>query len=429
MKKIILLILLVLLLIVTTVWWVTLIPYRSYFQLINGDISSSYITLKSSYAKRLWEPHHYYDFKSEEQQVRKKFWKEFTIQGVRIPLPVYHPYLRPAPYIITKSDGRLLRRPLFGLKIVKGLGQGKFKEYVKYEFYGEQPFERHLRDFKLFRLPVVKKYLLAKSEAEIWQDLFILDLRIANDSSFKWSHVEKYLQYSYLDLAYRSYIFYLRNLYFSKYALGFEFNPHSQMGRILLGQSTTLIKEIYYKLKEGKLYLFALSSRKNERAVAFFREEFFNHLHLVSKDEQEQEEIALSFKNIPRKERLSPLGYAYLYSDLTRQPVEQEKEFLRNMIQFIERDEQAYYFLAPLYQYALERYKRTFSLSSKFVDQDEELKLRRNIDLEIAREMEQLKKQKIKQPEKEFKSDKEQMEFFLNSVKGNFEEVEDEMSL
>lgn len=406
-----------------------IVPYSLYYTLIGGGMDNNYFKIDREDAAPLWRSREYYHLPYNDLEIRKKFWEPFYLQKVTILMPTRHPYLRPKPYILTRLGGKRLRHPLFGFKVVKKEESGKYKEYLKYEYIGEKVFSLHLYDQKIFKLPLFKKMLLSKSEGQIWKDLFSKDLLLGDYKSFKFANIRNYLKYSYEQLVYRAYLFYLRTIYFPKRVEGFEFNPDSKVGRVLIEDTKSFIKEIYYQLHDGNVYLFALSSRKNEKSVAFFRDDFFDRIHIQNFNVEEQNRVYLSYKNLTKDEQLSPLGYAHLYSDLTLKKGEEEEEFLKRIIQFIERDDSAYYFLEPLYQYALERYKRTFSLSSKFVDQDEELKLRRNIDLETQREIEKIKKEKVIAPEKEFKSDKEQVEFYLNSTKDKFELIDDEMNL
>lgn len=57
------------------------------------------------------------------------------------------------------------------------------------------------------------------------------------------------------------------------------------------------------------------------------------------------------------------------------------------------------------------------------------IKLRRNIDLEIDKEVKEVKEKKVVAPENEFKNDEEQIDFYLNSTKDKFVPIDDEMNL
>lgn len=405
-----------------------LYPYHLYFKALKGDIHNSYFSLKIKRITKAYYPHEYYRFDYADAKTRMNFWKPMVLQNISILMPTAHPYLKPRPYIVSRINGRRLKSSLFGFKVVKQVDK-KLVEFLKYEFVGQKSFDLHLNGQKLFRLPILKKIILARSEKQIWKDMFTLDIRIDGESEFSVGSILKYKDHSYEELAYKAYIFFLRTKYFSKRSSGFEFNPDNGVGRVLIGQTDSFIKEVYYQLESGQIYIFGLSSRKKDASVSFFRDDFFRRIAVRDSSLEDLNDIYLTFKSLSKEEKLTPLGYSYLYSDLSLREPSSEEEFLKKIIQFIERDTNAYYFLEPLYAYALERYKRTFSLSSTFIDQDEMIKLRRNIDLEIDKEVKEVKEKKIVAPENEFKNDEEQIDFYLNSTKDKFVPIDDEMNL
>ncbi len=432
MKKwiIIISVLIVLLVAAFGAWKLLLMPYRLYFKVLSGEMTHEYLTLdmgKKESAKFL-KPSNYYSFHFNDPEIRKTFWAEFRLQNISILMPSRHPYLRPQPYLVTRLGGRRLRRTLFGFKVVKAIDD-KFKEYLKYEAVGQKSFSLRLNDQKFFKLPIIKKYILSKGETQIWQDMFTRDLSLNSEVEFDVNSLALYMKYSLQELAYNAYLLHLRRYYFPKRSYGFEFNKKNGAGRILIGQTKSFIKEVYYKLNSGRINIFGLSSRKNDESVAFFRDDFFNRIETKDFSFEDKTNTYLNFKNLSRDEQLSSKGYCNLYSDFTMLNRGEEEDFLKKMIQFIERDPDSYYFLEPLYKYALVRYKRTFSLSSQFVVPDEMLKLRRNIDIELEEEAQKLREQKLVEAAKEFETDDEQVDYYLEVGKDDFEDIEDEMSL
>ncbi len=182
-------------------------------------------------------------------------------------------------------------------------------------------------------------------------------------------------------------------------------------------------EETWYFFNFGTVYPIHVRYNQFIHAAMRAKNEIFFNIQNVPSSEASSVTLYNEFQSLSFKRKTDQEGMIYLMSAWTH--VNENKNFLRQMIQFLERGEQNMIYLAPLYEYALRTYGTSFSKNSEeYRGREGELaKIERKGAEELQRELREALNQG---PDKEgnFKSDEEKVNYYLKKAKESSLDIE-----
>lgn len=281
-------------------------------------------------------------------------WDTFQIGKFSLPLPLRHPSYQILPMVNFRGS----KDPEIGVKAVGPLGSLKNefmtsrRKPLKFNYFGQ----------KIFTYPVAKKVLKEKSFEIIWRDIFSLDLtKKATDPKM---------------VVYGLFILDLRDKFFPKDTVSFSFIERNQTGVIEIDSPEDNFKrEIILKNRNGWQESYVLKSRKNDYVAEEFRRKVIalSHHHILNKSEIKK--YYTDYMALPFYERIGEAGFIYMYSLWSLTP--DNKEMLAEVIHFLERGQDNFRKLKPLYDYAYRRYGTNFSTKDILRRESDEERLKR----------------------------------------------------
>lgn len=301
-------------------------------------------------------------------------WKQFHLLDVLIPLPIRNPFFYASPVLKYMPEKK---RTEIGLKIY----DGKEREISKLYFMQNKLFPSDINGQKLFQLPIVKKHIKSINQEQIWKDLFTKKLN-------EWN-------IPFEEMAYNLYLLHLR----------VKLLPAEYISFGLVKDTSTAVIELYSKNKDyitellltksrGVIYSFVLISERGNEESQQIRYKLLNETQFQGGSIHLSKIIYREFKALTYNRQVDQEGMLYLLSAWTHNP--QNKDFLKEMILYLERGERTQRQLEALYKYSYARYGKTFSTADiKGVNIGDNLKLQQMLELEKAKEERRLKNQVI----------------------------------
>ena len=376
MKKIILSILFGISLLILSAGILLISPYYYYNQIIQKEYSSEWFYL-TNFNNRFLKPDKKVELK-EPNLGNDDLWKKFHIRDTFIPLPYKNPFFFVAPIFKYDKDKNTTN---FGISV---FGSSKL-EVSKIFFVNNRLLPSVIRSQKLFRLPISTEIIRNVPSEKIWQDIFSLDLR-------NW-------EVNYTQLIYNLYILQLRSVIL----------PQKFKSFALLDDSTGLV-ELYSKDKDYKSelvltkqrgliysYLIVTDLQNNESQI--LRYKYLKEISFRPSTSSLARILYKEFKALKFEDQISQIGMMYLISAYSHT---NDKIYIQEMIKYLERGERNQTQLKRLYEYAEMKYGETFTNRIiKGIELEDELRLKRNIEIENKRERERLANEEIKPVKKE----------------------------
>lgn len=371
MRKVILAFLFGISLVVLTAGLVLTSPFYFYNQIINKKHSSQWFNL-TSFQDNFLTPSKRIELK-EPNLGNDDLWKSFHIKDTYIPLPYKNPFYFVAPIFKYEKEKNNTN---FGVSV---FGASKL-EISKVFFVNNRFLPSVIRSQNLFKLPIAVEIIKNVPNEKIWQDIFTVDLT-------NW-------EVSYSQLIYNLYILQLRSVILPK-----EFKSFA-----LLDDRTGLI-ELYSKDKDYKSeliltkqrgliysYLIVTDLQNNESQV--LRYKYLKEISFRPSTSSLARILYKEFKALEFDDQISQIGMMYLMSAYSHAD---DKIYVQEMIRFLERGERNQTQLKRLYEYANRKYGETFTQKIiEGIELEDELQLKRNIELEKQRELERLANEKVK---------------------------------
>ena len=344
----------------------------------------------------------------------KDLWEVFHFSEFEIPLPVRHPMFVMLPLIEDRK-----KRPILGATFKTRSGQ-KVSSFKVLETF---KFDRRVEHHKIFELPFFKNYLLNIDDTILWKDLFTKDLNLPKAEFFDSNYWKSLWSISYQELVYRLYILQLRSEFLPKNAINLTYYTNKSFGivelvdkdKLDLGLESLFRNEMVYVYKDGFVHKLLLSSRFEHLISDSIRKRIMNALEYKPSSESSAIEIYARYKALEYYKRTSQEGMIYLYSGWSH--VTEKKAFLKEMIQFLERGNNSYDYLAPLYKYSFKKFGTNFSIKKYNLKESAAERVKR-----LAIEEEKLQDEKIKNVkssdiEGEFENEDQKVEYFLKRAK------------
>lgn len=313
-------------------------------------------------------------------------WKQFHLIDVLIPLPIRNPFFYASPvlkYIKNKKTTEI------GLKIY----DGKEREISKLYFMQNRIFPSDINGQKLFQLPIIKKYIKSIGQEKIWKDLFTKDLGEWNIPFF--------------EMAYNLYLLHLRTKLLPDKYISFGLVKNTKTAVIeLQSKNKDYITELLLTKNRGVIYSFVLISEKENEESQQIRYKFLKETQFQGGSIYLSKIIYREFKALSFDRQVDQEGMLYLLSAWTHNP--SNKDFLKEMILYLERGEKTQRQLESLYSYAYSRYGKTFSTKGvEGLNISDNLRLQKNLELEKKAEEEKLQNQIIKLEKKKLSKEEE----------------------
>ena len=291
------------------------------------------------------------------------------------------------------------------------------KTYIKAYPGGSEKINLNLAKDWVFELPYFKNYILSKGLNLIWKDLFTLNIDIPKN-------VEKAKEVSYFnylnviskldarELVYKLYILKIRHKYFGEDTLNYHYVTNKDFYLIERPHlnSNYRQEEIHF-FENGVIHKFYLWANKNKALSDSLRLVILNSLTYTPENKEKSVGIYSEFRNLEFKEKVDQIGMLYLYSAWSLD--QRRKEFMKEMIQLLERGKDNTNLLRPLYRYSLKHYQTTFSLRDENLSDSVELKERKEKE---ERNKELRRRVKLREYD-QFESDKKKVDYYLNKAK------------
>ena len=390
-------------------------PYHFYYVAIDSGLDSRFLKTKkvpepflSTKALELEQA----DFTTTDSLIR---WRNFHVGNYILPLPVRHPYFLLVPEISLDQS----QKPVIGWDLqnqnLKAEISLKFLSSIAYTY----PFEENL----LFNLPIVKNHILAVPTQTIWRDLFTLDLRLPSlEDTGLTSWIQKLWSISYNEIAYKLFILKTRQLLFPSEVTRLSYDESKSMGvvEMMPVQTDDLVDdntkvEVLYLLREGLVQRLQLSTRRYSKIAQSYRTRAIEGLEWKASNPDETVQIYNEFNKLSYEKKVDQEGMTYLFAGWTHVP--KQEEFLRTMIQFLERGKRNKVHLKSMYQYGYDLFGTSFSSQKENLRETEQRKLERKISEELKGEFNRAEKTEVVAPDGNFSNEEDQVDFFLKKAK------------
>jgi hypothetical protein len=356
----------------------------------------------------------------------KKLWESFHFNNFNLPLPVRHPMIEMIPIVERRKEVPILGAK-FKVRNKRVIASFKVLESFK--------FDRKIKHHKIFELPFFKNYLLKIEDKKLWKDLFTKDINLPVGEFSDKKYWEKLWQIPYQELVYNLYILILRKqflpenareiAYFTK--KGFGVVELVNVEKLDLGLEEIFRKEMIYVYDKGFVHKFLITSRFENIISESIRIKFMSTLTYEPSDESSSIEIYARYKELPYQRRITQEGLTYLFASWSH--VTSKKEYLKEMIQFLERGSMNYEILSPLYDYSYKVFGSNFSIIRNNLKESATEELKRKIQEEEAQERKKIESldDDQAQVDGEFSNDEEKVEYFLKKAKESADEEQENM--
>jgi hypothetical protein len=290
----------------------------------------------------------------------------------------------------------------------KGVNFGEF--ILGNTFILKRPFKRQL----LFGLPVFKKFLLKIPEKKIWSDLFEKDLEFPKGRLTSISYLKKIIKINYFELVYRLFLIEMRKEVLGKNLEDFYFIPEKRIGVIIpKGKSnkTKIIKLLIFR--NGNVHTVSLRYLATRKEGRTLKTRIISSLDFRPSSEDIAKKIYLKFKSLSYREQIS--------SHFLK-----NKEFVREMIQFLERSRGNNLVLQELYRYSFKNFGTTFSKKEEFLKETQMLMLKRKIEKEQKDFIDKERKSEVQVPDSNFHNKEERVKTYLQDAKAEGSDLDEE---
>ena len=394
-------------------WLAALFPYYWYCRAISTGVKNSWLYFPAD-NRQLHTSLRPLKFNLELQNEYLRFWEQLHFGSFMLPFPHRHPNLQFVPYIETKDRRGFWKtqRPKLGMVYQSGHQELFARLHLAEEF----PFKMILDKQKIFSLPIVKNRIIQTPNDKIWEDLFTLDLKLSSSPYFDYFRWIFYFRYSYTDLAYRLFIYHLRLSYFPASLLRFQYYPANKLGIITMLENSRLIEQHLYLNQKGMFYKFELVCRKDREEAKFLERLIISKINYRASDPRSSKALYDEYKKLSFADQFTNNGLKYFYAAWSHQS--ESEDFTKALIQYVEQGKDVYYFLDPLYDYALKSFGSTFSTREIGLRQEEpERRLQRKKREELEKELATEKEQLDEEPATEFPDKQTRVEYLLEQAK------------
>lgn len=349
----------------------------------------------------------------------KSYWRTFHFRHFDIPMPVHHPVYLYFPQINQKDK---IQNSEFGVRITD------YRQNEIFSFQVNEPidFSWAIDNTKLFSLMIFKNYIVSHKPEEIWRDIFQKELII---SQFEWTEapriISSWLKIPEEELVYNLFVLMLRQKILPNDVREVKYYSPKNIGAIEVvdnetraGRIQNYRQEQWLFLNDGKIYPYEIRTRLDSIEAEALRQKYLKEIGFHYTNESSATELYNKFKALPYEKKIDQEGMVYLFSAWSHVP--ERKQFLREMIQFLERGKKNELNLTPLYEFARVLYGTNFSKDEDTIDETAEEKLKRKIKIELKDELKSVQTQGTTTDGK-FESDEARVKYYLQKAKDSGE--------
>lgn len=390
----------------------TLAPYHIYTLALSEGVDTNFIKTQTMPVSMYKGGKYTFEKLEVAFSEDESLYKTFHFDYYTLPFPFRHPLFRAMPLVENLAKDK----PNLGLRLMDT------KNKMLAEFLNRDPFKFQLElgKHKLFNLPVYKKMILDKSLKQVFRDVFEKDIRIPN---YKEMGMLNFIlkikdRYTYDQLVYNLFILKLRNDYLPKKARKIAYYQEKGFGVAEIDiekEGEKYLQEIVFILHRGIVYSLFLKSRRYTTEAEAYRRRLLQNLkwkESISGDSSVP--IYGEYRELEYTKRIDQEGMLYLFAAWSHEL--HKKEFLKEMIQFLERGKENSMQLTPLYKFAYKKFGTTFSLKDK-LKEDAKARLERKIKEELEEELKRERNSNAEIDDSKFESEEKKIQYFLDKAK------------
>ena len=385
----------VMLLIIGCIWTaIRFGPLYLYDQAINGKSTHRLYQLKKFEQKFFTPSQNIYV--TDVPGSYTSLWRKFHLKDVIVPLPTGHPMYQAIPSVKLVAG---VSDPQLGIRFNGPSG----REIARLQLLRSGIWRSEADGQELFRLPMVRKEILKRSQETIWKDIFTHKI---SGRDLPWQA-----------MVYNLYILHLRSIMLPEDAVHFGMIEGKEMAYVELPSKNKDYKtELIFSFDKGLLLSYLLVTDTRASVSTEIRSRFINGISFRSTDPALTPLIYREFKQLSFTKQTDQEGMLYLLSawshDLSN------TEMLKEMIYYLERGLKNKQQLMALYRFSFQKYRKTFSTRDVGIeDDDPEIKLQRKIELEEIANRKMLEEKSRYVPKAAEPTNKEKMDQMLKKAK------------
>ncbi len=387
---------------------VAIAPYHIYTLTLTEGVNTRFLQMAPT--KKVFYDGIEAPVAAPDDMADESLFQTFHFGHYEFPMPINHSLYSLIPLIRIEGAG-----PRLGASFQNNRNAELFS------FMQERPykFETTSGDHKLFTLPVFKNYIARKSNDEVWGDLFKKQLSLpSNEGKSFFTSLQTLWKVSYYDLVYNLYILYNRRFVLPEDTQGFSYFPSMKLGIVELPSTDKQIKvERLYIIESGFIYPILIKTKITEKSALNFRAKFIREIKYKSTTPDSAIAIYARYKQVSYSQRLDQQGMTYLYAAWSHDL--NSRDFVRVIIQFLERGKLNLKYLKPFYEFAYKKFGSTLSSESGYLNETAAESLKRKISEELSDEVKKASEEESARFEGNFSSPEEKIKYNLQKAKDN----------
>lgn len=393
-----------------------IVPYHFYKLALNDGISSKYLNLKSM-QPQYYKAHPYKILRTKEISAGSSSeWSNLHFGEFIVPFPMEHPQFIIVPYFEKFGDEHL-----FGYRLV----DHRYRDIVKVVFLAPLEYKLELHHHRLFQMPLFKNYILEKELDKVWRDMFERDLSQSSYLNGLWSRPFpdnlNIMATPIKEMVYDLFILSMRERLLPSELEKISYWEELDRGLLEVtddesraGRGKSFSQEILMVRKDNLVHPILIRTKLETVEAQAYRERFLRTLELKKSMKHSSVAIYSEYKKLDYSAKMEQGGMALLYAALSHE--KGSRAFLREMIQFLERDKSDKVILDSLYDYAYALFGSSFSTTNNLKETAQE-KLQRGIEEEEKAEAEQMRRLQIADESEQFGSSDEKVRRYLRKAK------------
>lgn len=401
---------LIILVLIFGLYLVKIAPYHIYTLTLTEGVNTRFLKMKPS-TKSYYDGNEYQELQVDSiQKLSDGLYKNFHIKNFLIPLPIGNSTFSMIPKIKTE---------LMQLKLGAQFLDQKNIEHFDFVIEREIKFETENGNQEIFLLPYFKNYINKKNINEIWKDLFSRKLSLPSNEGKGFYESLKILDsVSYQELVYNLYVLFNRTKLIPPSISQMQYYENSNIGIVRFEESNSkLLSERIYILNQGIIYPISMKTKLDSPMGRFYRNKFIKDIMYKNSNKDSSIAIYAEYKNLEYVNRIDQKGMIYLYSAWSHDL--ENKDFIRIIINFLERGKSNIKYLRPFYEYAYKHFGSSFSGESEFLLESNTEKLKRKMNEELEQEISKELKVEKTSSDGTFSSSEEKIKYNLQKAKEN----------
>lgn len=335
-------------------------------------------------------------------------WRIFHVTDLLIPLPVKHPLYSVVP--ILKFEGASLP-PQVGFEF-QGVGNKRIASVI---FMPKSQFKIKDANQKLFQIPFFKRTLENVPLNKIWRDVFEMKFSGLVPTSIS-------------QMIYNLFLINQRSEFLPRDIKTFGYIEKIDLAIVEYPSKNKDFKtELVMRQIGGRVQTYLLNTKLNDNDALIIRNRFLNEIKTQSDSEDTARLIYEEFKNLEFKDQVTELGMLHLFSAWSHWT--ENKDFLRVMIQFLERGKDNLHYLRPLYAYAYSKYGSSFSKIDQQLKEKAEEEFKRKLEEERQKEIREAMDKAVQDIDLNNLSPEERINYRLKKAKENKSKSSDDKVL